>query len=152
MTTLNFLPYSRKELESIINQIFTQNSKKPDFKVKTFKNKKSIKISESQSYSIDPKASEFISKKFEKNGDLREMFKYMRELLKRTSNIKVSDCIEKRIEYIPEQSIHHKLVRESIEKENGKTNIYRRYLQECKGMRIRPFDRTDFNIIYEDNI
>ena len=100
---------------------------------------------------------EFIAKKHEKIGDLREIFKYINQLLKYilSRNIKkitleTLHTFEIQLKNkIIEQSIHHKIIINLIETLVEKKHIYREYICKCKEMKIKNYEKNDFDLIYE---
>lgn len=139
IVVLNYKPYTKNQIIEIMNSI-----------LKTINNELIITT-------LFPKAIiEFIAKKHEKIGDLREIFKYINQLLKYilSRNIKkitleTLHTFEIQLKNkIIEQSIHHKIIINLIETLVEKKHIYREYICKCKEMKIKNYEKNDFDLIY----
>ncbi|XP_029161621.1 uncharacterized protein LOC114933282 [Nylanderia fulva] len=155
--TLYFKPYTSEEIGSII-----KNKIREEIGVEI----------------VDDIAMEVISRKFGDIGDIRRVFDYLLDLIKRKyineredkkdeicveikhshmekknkeiTKIKIGDilCEHKRCQKDGD-NIHHRIVRELL---TGGINIdccYKKYLERCKEMKLQFCDRNDFNLIYE---
>lgn len=121
---MTFLPYTKKEIFEILEKIV--------------KNK------------INKEILTYVSAKYENTGDLRDVFKIMSILLQQSviSMDAVIKC-NKTIKTQQNNSMHHKIILEYMEKENTKNDIFKKYLEECKKFKINGFDRKEFEIVYE---
>ncbi|ORD98896.1 CDC6 [Hepatospora eriocheir] len=121
---LRFKPYSKDQIKNIIKQKFNKNLFESD------------------------KVIEMIASKFIKNGDMREVvrFIYSKSLIQ--DKIGIKDLIEhKGKEEIV--SIHHKIILENKENENNLNELYRIYLSECKNLDIPSLCFNEFNLIID---
>ncbi|ADM12151.1 uncharacterized protein Eint_090210 [Encephalitozoon intestinalis ATCC 50506] len=134
---LFFRPYSSSDMEKILAQ-------------KTLK--------ESAEAILSPIAIKIVSKRIGPSGDLRQLFRYVQEIVGR--KIMEGGSLEIDLEDIPLEkenldskpnNVHHSIITSLISKNKkaSRMEIYSKYLRECQEMKISSHDRTDFNIIYD---
>lgn len=99
-----------------------------------------------------------ISKRMGLSGDLRLLFGYIREILENKlskndiSMISMEDVTsEKENEPMSPNDVHHSIVSMLMLKDARvpRIELYSRYLKECMEMGIQPYDRADFNTVYD---
>lgn len=92
----------------------------------------------------------YLSKKFEKSGDLRLVFKFVFEILNKMENdsfmIKVTDLFNKS-EIKTEKNVHHEIIMKIIDE--GEKEVYSSYLKECSLFNIPILTKQDFEMVYE---
>ncbi|AFN83638.1 hypothetical protein EROM_090200 [Encephalitozoon romaleae SJ-2008] len=134
---LFFKPYTSSDMEKIL----------------TYKISK-----ETTSRVLSPVAIKIISKRIGPSGDLRQLFRYVQEIVGRkiieggSAEIGPKDVSpEKENREEGPNNIHHSIISSIIVKNKraSRMEVYSKYLRECQEMRIPFYDRTDFNIIYD---
>ncbi|KAI5149006.1 hypothetical protein ENBRE01_0668 [Enteropsectra breve] len=133
MGNLKFMPYDPLEISSIIRAKIEK---------------------EIGAEIIEEKCMSAITKNIGKNGDLRQVFKYILLLLsKKYENgealyLKLTDLLTapKKDETT---SVHHQMIKNAKRDEPSIANAFKAYVQECKNLHLAPFTRQDFSTLYE---
>nr|AGE96232.1 hypothetical protein ECU09_0220 [Encephalitozoon cuniculi] len=134
---LFFKPYSSSDMEKILTQKVSEESSSPI---------------------LNPTAIKIISKRVGPSGDLRQLLRYVQEIVGKkiveggAVEISPEDVFpEKESTEERPSNVHHSIISSLISgnKRVSKMELYSRYLKECQEMEISSYDRTDFNIIYD---
>lgn len=106
---------------------------------------------------IDDLALVFLSKRFEKTGDLRLVLKAILDAYLKRENLhtvcgdhilRLEDFVERK-EAGAEKGIHHELISKAREAELGRRQAYKDYMKECNAMSLMPLSRMDFEMIFD---
>ncbi len=120
---ITFLPYGRDEIKEIIRK----------------------KIESESPSVIEENALDFISKKFEKSGDLRLVQKYIFEVLGKMNELPIRMCnlIEAPNES-QEKNLQHEIIKKIVINESGG---YQKYKKECLHIGIPELTKIEFEMV-----
>ncbi|KAG5858744.1 hypothetical protein KMI_11g16990 [Encephalitozoon hellem] len=115
-------------------------------------------IKEAKTDVLSPTAIRIISRRIGHSGDLRQLFRYVQEVVGRKiiegNGIEIGpEDVSPEKENVEEtpNNVHHNIISSLIVKSKrvSRMEVYSKYLRECQEMGIPFYDRTDFNIIYD---
>lgn len=136
LESINFKPYTSSEIFGILKE---KVDKELDMHV------------------IEDAALVFLSKKFEKTGDLRSVFKaILNACLKKVSThtlyedgkLELRDFVTGK-EVVSDKGIHHELIGKIRGTELNRKQAYKNYMKECGVMALMPLSRPDFDLIFD---
>lgn len=131
--TMTFKPYTSSEIVAILKEKMSQEL--------------GVQV-------IDDAALMFLSKKFEKTGDLRLVFKAILDAYSKREGTGAEDCQLRLEDFVErrktvEKGIHHEFIDKLREAGLSKSLAYRNYMKECESVALMPLQRHDFDIIFD---
>lgn len=127
MGNLRFKPYTAKDLSDILD----------------------LKMKEIGCEIMSKETVNFLAKRHERNGDIREMFKMICSVIGKKNEpfLEIRDFLqtERRID----GGIQYEMVGRIKNNELNRKRAYGMYLIECEGMAIPPITKTEFNMIFD---